>query len=137
MKKFEYLDHTADAKLVAYGNRLEESFENAALAMFNLMIDTSLIKDKVEREVELNSESLEWLLHDWLSELLYLFEVDGIIFGKFKVEDITDNNITGKAYGEYLDPGEHIIDTHVKGVTLHDLQIKRDNIWKIQLVVDT
>ena len=39
-KQYEYLEHTADVKFLAYGKTLEEVFENAALAMFNVMIDT-------------------------------------------------------------------------------------------------
>ena len=32
---FEYLDHTADVQLHAWGATLEEAFQNCALAMFN------------------------------------------------------------------------------------------------------
>ena len=44
--RFEYLDHTADVKFRAYGDSLEKAFGNAALAMFNVMVDTSGVKGK-------------------------------------------------------------------------------------------
>jgi len=40
-QKYEYLYHIADAKFKAYGSTLEEAYENAAIAMFNIMINTS------------------------------------------------------------------------------------------------
>jgi SHS2 domain-containing protein len=73
-KQYEYMEHTADVKFLAYGKTLEEVFENAALAMFNVIIDTDKVSGETTREVFLKSPDLEFLLVDWLSELLYLFE---------------------------------------------------------------
>lgn len=42
-KKFEFFDVTADVGIRAYGKTLEDAFENAALAMFEVMTDTSRI----------------------------------------------------------------------------------------------
>ncbi len=39
-KGFEFLEHMADAYVAAYGKNLAEAFENAALAMFNVMTET-------------------------------------------------------------------------------------------------
>ena len=36
---YEYLDHTADAKFIAYGQTLEEAFVNCAKATFGIIID--------------------------------------------------------------------------------------------------
>ena len=95
-KQYEYLEHTADVKFLAYGKTLEEVFENAALAMFNVMVDTGEVLGEVlgevARDVFLKSPDLESLLVDWLSELLYLFEVDEIVFSKFHVDKIRKEN---------------------------------------------
>ncbi|MDL5502078.1 MAG: archease, partial [Candidatus Methanoperedens sp.] len=76
--KYEFLEHIADAKFRAFGLTLEEAFENSGLALFNVMIDTSSLKAREERNIELTSPDIKMLLVDWLSELLYLFEVDEI-----------------------------------------------------------
>ncbi len=89
-KQYEYLEHTADIKFLAYGKTLEEVFENAALAMFNVMIDTGKVSGETAKEIFLKSPDLESLLVDWLSELLYLFEVDEIVFRKFQVQEIKE-----------------------------------------------
>ena len=87
-KQYEYLEHTADVKFLAYGKTLEEVFENAALAMFNVMIDTGKISGGLIKNVYLKSPDLESLIVDWLSEHLYIFEVDEIVFSKFHVDRI-------------------------------------------------
>ncbi|MGP8321746.1 MAG: archease [Methanosarcinaceae archaeon] len=141
-RNYEYLEHTADAKFRAYGTTIEEAFQNAAVAMFNVMIDTSIISDEVTEKIKLTSEDLEGLLVDWLSELLYLFEVEQIVFGKFKIDHITghDNkySISATAAGEPLNMTRHKFDTEVKAVTYNELKIEETTKgWSVQVVVDT
>lgn len=139
-RKYEYLHHTADAKFRAYGSTVEEAFENAATAMVNVMIDTANLKPDLTREIEIKSTDIESLLVDWLSELLFLFETDFIIFGKFKVESIikTEEGFSLKAYasGEPVDLSRHSFETHVKAVTLHELEVRKDDGFSVQVVVD-
>jgi len=140
-KQYEYLEHTADIKFLAYGKTLEEVFENAALAMFNVMIDTDKVSGETAREVFLKSPDLESLLVDWLSELLYLFEVDEIIFRKFQVEGVREEeseySITARASGEKYYPESHPFETEIKAVTYNQLEIEETvDGWKAQVVVD-
>ncbi|HMB44931.1 MAG TPA: archease [Candidatus Methanoperedens sp.] len=142
-KKYEYLYHIADAKFRAFGLTLEESFENAAIALFNVMIDTSNMKGIQERKIELTSPDIKMLLVEWLSELLYLFEVDEIIFSEFRIDKIEkkgeDFSLKGKASGVPIDLLYHKFDTQVKAVTFHELEVEQDNkggFW-VQVVLDT
>jgi SHS2 domain-containing protein len=140
-KQYEYLEHTADIKFQAYGKTLEEVFENAALAMFNVIINTEKVSGETAREISLKSPDLESLLIDWLSELLYIFEVDEIIFRKFRVEEIKEEegeySITGQALGEKYYPESHPFETEIKAVTYNQLEIgKTADGWKAQIVVD-
>jgi SHS2 domain-containing protein len=140
-KQYEYLDHTADIKFLAYGKTLEEAFENSALAMFNVIIDTKKVSGDVERQILLKSPDLESLLVDWLSELLYLFEVDEVVFRKFRVEMIRkeegEYSITAQAVGENYYPDSHQFETEIKAVTYNQLEIKETaDGWRTQVVVD-
>ncbi|AKB52727.1 Archease [Methanosarcina barkeri str. Wiesmoor] len=140
-KQYEYLDHTADIKFQAYGKTREEVFENAALAMFNVIIDTKKISGDTAREIFLKSPDLESLLVDWLSELLYLFEVDEIVFREFRVDNIREENgeysITAQALGEKYDLKSLPFETEIKAVTYNQLEItKTADGWKAQVVVD-
>lgn len=140
-KQYEYLDHTADIKFLAYGKTLEEVFENSALAMFNVITDTKKVSVKNSRKIFLKSSDLESLLVDWLSELLYIFEVDEIVFRECRVEDIREENgeysITSQALGEKYYPESHVFETEIKAVTYNQLEIvKTADGWKAQIVVD-
>ncbi len=140
-KNYEYLEHTADIKFIAYGKNLEEVFENAALAMFNVIIDTEKVSEKTAEEIILKSPDLESLLVDWLSELLYLFEVNEIVFKKFRVEEIREEegeySITSRASGEKYYPESHPFETEIKAVTYNQLEVEKiDDGWKAQVVVD-
>ena len=56
MKKYEYFDVTADIGFKAYGNTLNESFENAGLAIFNIISDTTNIAPEIAKSFEITSE---------------------------------------------------------------------------------
>jgi SHS2 domain-containing protein len=140
-KQYEYLDHTADIKFQAYGKTREEVFENAALAMFNVIIDTEKISGNIAREIILKSPDLESLLVDWLSELLFIFEVDEIVFREFRVEKIKEENgeysITSQALGEKYHLENLPFETEIKAVTYNQLEITTDaDGWKAHVVVD-
>ena len=140
-KQYEYLEHTADIKFLAYGKTLEEVFENAALAMFNVIIDTEKVSGEAAREVFLKSHNLEFLLVDWLSELLYLFEVDEIVFRKFQVKEIKEEgseySINARVSGEEFHSENLPFETEIKAVTYNQLEIEKTaDGWRAQVVVD-
>jgi SHS2 domain-containing protein len=139
MKKFEYLEHTADAEFIAYGTTIDETFVNAALALVNLMTNPANVSPATEKDVELSSDALDLLLYDWLSELLYIFDVDRLVFGKFEVH-ITEEggayHLKARAMGESLDRHPEIF-LNIKAVTFHDLRFeKRNNIYEAQVLLD-
>ena len=138
----EYLDHPADVKFRASGKTIEEAFEYAALAMFGAMIDTDTVRLVTTLDIDLDADDCEELLYDFLSELLYLFEVEEIVFGRFDVERIKRHgdlyHLRAHATGEAIDLDRHRFDVGVKAVTFHDMLIERtDAGYVVQVVVDT
>ncbi len=85
-KRFEILDHTADIGLIVYGENLKALFENAGEAFFHLITDLRKVRRRVEKQIDIKGESLDRLMVDWLSELLYLHDVESLLFKGFKVE---------------------------------------------------
>ncbi len=86
--KFEFLEHTADILIAAHGQNLEEAFENAALAMFEVMTDTTKINPVQEDAVEVKPKTSTRLLYSWLEALLVKFEVNGMLYSKFKISSL-------------------------------------------------
>jgi len=127
-KGFRFLEHVADVYVEAYGSSLEEAFEHAATALFEVMTDTSKVKPEVVKRVKVTGFDEYSLLYNWLEELLYLYEVENILFSKFKVH-ITkvneDFSLEGEAWGEQFDDKRHEKRTEVKAVTYSQMEILR------------
>ena len=104
MEKYELIDHTADIGVKAFGNNLSECFENVAKAMFDIITDNSKVENIGQYNVELQADSPEQLLIDWLSELLYLNSAKNLVFGFFKV-NLGGNNkkLNATIFGEKYD----------------------------------
>jgi len=137
MKKYELIDHTADIGIIAYGNTKEEAFEVAAEAMFDLICPLDKIEEKERFDIEVDAEDLESLLVTWLNELLYVFDVKKLIFKKFNVTLIGNNQLISHCFGEKFDPKKHEIIREIKAVTYNLLKIEnKDNQWMIQVVFD-
>ena len=138
-KKFEFFEVTADVGYKAYGKTLDEAFENAALAMFEVITDTSKIEPKVERKIEVESEDECALLYDWLSEFLVLLDVDFLVFSKFEVKiEKTEEGffLNGTAWGEEFNPEIHESRAEVKAVTYHLMDVKQDDGYMVQVILD-
>jgi SHS2 domain-containing protein len=141
MIPFEYLEHTADVKFRAYGTTPEEMLSNAAAALFGAMISPEQVKAKELWQVELESEDLEDLAYQWLSEIVFLFETESAVFSRFQValEEIEDGKgwkLRAEIGGERMDPERHSFLAEVKAVTRHKFVIEKNERWCIQVVLD-
>jgi SHS2 domain-containing protein len=126
---FEYLEHTADVYVAAFGRSLEEAFENAALATTEVMTDSKKIEAKVREEVELESDDEKALLYDWIEELLYRFETGNKLFSRFKVHTIREHEngvrLEAEMSGELFNPERHPQKVGVKAITYHLMEIEK------------
>jgi SHS2 domain-containing protein len=124
---FEFLEHTADVYIAAYGKDLAEAFENAALATFETMTDTKDVKPKNEKTVEAKGKDKQSLLYNWIEQLLVLFELERTLFSKFRIQKIQQAeagyDLKAKAYGEPYDPKKHKQKVEIKAITYHRMEI--------------
>jgi SHS2 domain-containing protein len=136
-KSFEVLDHTADIGLMIYGKDLKTLFENAGRAFFHLITDLRKVKIRTEREVSLRGESLERLMVDWLTELLYFHDVENLLFKGFEIDTVGEDGLKAVARGEPFEEGVHIIKTQVKAVTYHQIEVRREKGgWRSRIILD-
>jgi len=137
VKRFEILDHTADIGIIIHGENLKTLFENAGKAFFHLITDLRKVKRRVERRVHVEGESLDRLMVDWLSELLYLHDVENLLFKEFKVESVGEDGLKATVKGEPFQEGVHVIKTEVKAVTYHQIEIRQETGgWRAQVILD-
>ena len=142
-KGYEYFDVTADVGINAYGESIEEAFENASIAMFNVMTNINTIEPKISKNIHIESEDIVSLLYDYLSELLFLSETELIFFKEFKIsiKKIYKNKETifkleGIIKGETIDWNKHEHGCEVKAVTFHLMDVKKEDLFKVKVVLD-
>ena len=125
--RFEFLEHTADLYIAAYGESLEEAFENAAAAMFEGMTELDRIQPQIEDKVEVEGHDTQALLYNWLETLLLKFETENKLYSRFKIARIekrpTGMKLTSRIEGEPFDPNRHPSKVGVKAVTYHKMEI--------------
>ena len=139
--RFEFLEHTADAYIAAYGDSLEEAFENAALATFEVMTDIEKVEPKVEDTVEVEAHDEYALLYNWLEEFIVKFETTGKLYSSFKVSSIEETpqglKLKAKAWGEPYDPERHPSRVGIKSVTYHRMEIvKKPEAVTVRFILD-
>jgi len=129
-KRFEFLEHTADAYVAAYGENLGEAFESAALAMFEVMTEVKKVKPLVEDHVEVRAMDESALLYSWLEALLLKFDIKGLLFSRFKVLELKGTSdglmLKAKIWGEKYDPQRHPQKVGVKAITYHRMEIIKE-----------
>jgi len=137
MKKYEIIEHTADIGIKAFGENLEESFENASKAMFDIITDNSKIDKIGQYNIQLEAPDLDQLLVDWLSELLFLNDAKNLVFGLFKIQiDEEHNSINAKIFGEKYNLSKHKIGVEIKAVTYHMLEVNNNYPFSAQVLFD-
>ena len=136
MKNFEYFEVTADIGFRAYGKNLNEAFENAGLAIFNIISDTDDIDSTKEISFEITSEDNVSLLYDYLEELLFYHEVEFMLFSQFDVEIGENFHLKATIKGEPIDWDKHERKTEIKAITFHKMEVRLNDIVELQVIVD-
>jgi SHS2 domain-containing protein len=140
-KRFETLEHTADVYIAAYGQSLEEAFENAASATFNAMTEIEKIRSEVEEIVEVEAHDEHALLYSWIEELLVRFETTGKLYCCFNISSIektpTCLKLKAKIWGEPFDSDRHLQKVGIKAVTYHRMEIvKKPKVVTVKFILD-
>ena len=135
MKRFELIEHTADLGLIAYGRNLAEAFANAAYGLFSIIAELKTVKETESRLVEISEDDPEALLFEWLNSLIYLFDVEMLLFKKFDIIDMDEHQLKAICYGEKYTPSRHHLKTGVKSATYHMLKVD-DEKNQVQVIFD-
>ena len=134
---YETFDHTADLGLRVRAADLNTLFAESARALFSVIVANLADVSPVQRvEIELEEDQPDFLLFDWLNELLFLYDSRNFGFSDFQVT-INDGHLTGSAGGEPLDSRRHQLDHEVKAITYHGLKVQPDPTgWLAEFIVD-
>ena len=135
-KDFEILNHTADVGIIAYGANIKQAFANAARGLFSLITELDDVQEVLHRDVKVSAADEESLLVEWLNELIFLFDVENIIFKRFDITQLNSTQLKARSYGEKVDTSKHKLKMGVKAATYHMLKISQGDGCKVQVLFD-
>ena len=119
---FEELEHTADVRIRISAETHEELFSLASSALFSILY-TGDCRIERERDMHVSAETIEDLLWEFLSELLFISEVESFVVCETTIR-FTDNGLSATLRGEQFNPERHGGGREVKGISYSDLFIR-------------
>src|SRR5216683_221104 len=72
---YRTLDHVTDALIEAWAPTFEEALVQAALGLFDTMVDTGNSRPALEEELSVEGHDELELVYNWLEQLLLSFEI--------------------------------------------------------------
>ena len=134
---YTLLSHTADLGVIIKGDSCEELFQNAALALTDIMILNRSPAPGINKDVFLKGYDLADLMVKWLSEILYFFEGEHLITTEITINHLDHNSINASLLASELDEKHHEILRVIKAVTYHKIEVTEDNgCWKARVIFD-
>lgn len=131
------MEHTSDLMVEVSAPDLSGLFVEAALVLLDALTDRETVLPRERLRVQMEAENTEQLLVSWLTELLFLYEVERKLFSQFEIRYIDERRIDADALGERFDAERHPIDREVKAVTYHRLALVRERgVLKTAIVFD-
>jgi SHS2 domain-containing protein len=134
---YEIFEHTADLGLRVRAHTLDELFADAGRGLFQMIVANLEDVRPVEKvEFAIDGIAFDFLLFDWLNELLYTFESRQLLFSQFQVR-VGDTGLIATCAGEPADVGRHQMEHEVKAITYHGLRVEQSSDgWMAEVIVD-
>jgi SHS2 domain-containing protein len=132
---FEEISHTADVKIRVHAPTLEALFSETFKALMQVMYGTDRACG-IRKTITLQSSDNESLLADFLSEVLFLSEVESLVFSDACVT-INGPGLRAELFGEAFDPVRHSGGSEVKGISYSGLAITHEvNGYMLDIIFD-
>ena len=132
---FEEISHTADVKIRVHAPTLEALFSETFKALMQVMYGTNRARG-ILREIRIESSDVESLLADFLSDVLFVSEVESLVFSDACIS-IDGLRLTAELTGEPFDPLRHSGGSEVKGISYSGLAITHEaNGYMLDIIFD-
>ena len=134
---FELFEHTADLGLRVSAATLEELLAEAARGLLAMLVaNPEAVRPLHTRTIRVSADSWDYLLFDWLSELLYAFESEKLLLANCTVH-FAGTQLSAECHGEPMDASRHHMDHEVKAITYHGLKVEQTaDGWQAEVIVD-
>lgn len=139
---FRFLDDIALADLAfeAEGDSVEELFRAATCALLETLADPATVTAAWERRMTKAEADPAELLFEWLSDIVYWKDADGVVFHDaelFVRQEGSTWSLEAVLRGASINQTEQTLHHDVKGITKHLYEVKQEGIrWYARVVVD-
>jgi len=130
MNGYRFLPHTADIKVEAWGKDFNEAFASAAKAFTDIVVDISKVLPIHTYTIEVEGYDIEELLYNFIEQLILELDLNQLVFSEYHVTINTSKggySVKCVCKGEKIDIRKHRYKTHVKAMTYHEMEIKKDD----------
>ena len=135
--KYKLIDHTADFGIEVTGEDQKTLFINAALAMFDVIANTSGLKGESEFDLRIQGSDRCDLMVNWLRELLYLWNGKEMLIKEASILFISEKKLTAVLKYDRFNPDIHEIKNEIKAVTYHQIKVEQTiERWKANVIFD-
>jgi SHS2 domain-containing protein len=134
---YRRMDPTADCGIQVFGKDLKALFENAGLALFDLIADISLVKSGFEYPIQVSGSDWPDLMVNWLRELLYFWTGKELLVKEIEVTEILEYQLRARIRFDVFNAAQHHLNHEIKAVTYHRIQVT--NIptgWEATVIFD-
>ncbi|MBI4144338.1 archease [Candidatus Woesearchaeota archaeon] len=128
----------ADIAFEAFGRTIEMLFRNCAIATEAVQCDVKNLKKKITKEFEVKGKNEKELLYNFLEELIYYKDAEGLLFSSFKISIVKKGELHLNAVckGQEVNSKTRVF-TDVKAVTHHMFELsKKEKQWYARVVLD-
>lgn len=137
MSFYRIIDHTADLGIAVTGKTQGNLFKKAALALTDLLTDTSRLHAEYTETLTITGLDSQDLLINWLREILYFWNGKKVFAADIDISDITDTALTACISLAVYYPNHHTISREIKAVTYHQAEVvEKAGQWSAQVIFD-
>jgi len=134
---WEHFDVEADVGVHGWGATRAESFAQATLGVFALLVEPAEVQARERREVRAQADGPEALLVAWIDECIYVHEIEGFVVRDVELSVCSDRLAHGVLHGEPFDPGRHRLGSMVRGATGNQVAVEvREGVHESRITVD-
>ncbi len=134
---YRLIDHTADVGLEVSGETPGDLFSQAVQALMDLLVEAGPARDLQLRDLEVEGGDWADLWVNFLREILYLFQGEGLLTRALFLDRIAPPRLSGRIGCQVFDGSRHAVRQEIKAVTYHQAEIRETpEGWEGRVIFD-
>ncbi|WP_319521799.1 archease [uncultured Desulfosarcina sp.] len=136
-RTYQLLDHTADLRMRVTGASRAELFQNAGLALADLICDPDTLTSTQTVGIDVTGDDPADLMVNFLRELLYLWTGKEKLVKMVSISEVSDTALAAHIAVANYDARRHTLLNEIKAVTYHQISVEPvEDGWQATVVFD-